>query len=104
VDYYWSQNMSQEKATRQVSNEDRFEPAMRELTEVARSLHELLLSYGPLWYTDETDARLCNALAEADSALTVSEKGSRRPRSLEFFSALPDLGLHSSRSPHHGCK
>jgi hypothetical protein len=66
---------------------------MKELTEVARSLHQLLRSYGPLWYTAETDARLRNALAEADSALAASEKGSRRPRSLEFFSALPnDVG------------
>jgi hypothetical protein len=38
--------MLQEK----VSNEDRFEPAMKELTEVARNLHQLLRSYGPLWY------------------------------------------------------
>ena len=67
--------MPQEKATRQVFNEDRFEPAMRELTEVARSLHQLLCSYGPLWYTAETDARLRNALAEADSALAASETG-----------------------------
>jgi len=65
--------MPKEKATRQVSNEDRLEPAMKELTEVARSLHELLRSYGPLWYTAETDARLRNALAEADSALLASE-------------------------------
>jgi hypothetical protein len=79
--------MPQEKATKQVSNGDRFEPAMKELTEVARSLHQVLCSYGPLWYTAETDARLRNALAEADSALTASEKGSPRPRSLEYHAA-----------------
>jgi DNA polymerase III alpha subunit (gram-positive type) len=79
--------MPQEKATRQVSNEDRFEPAMKELIEVARSLHQLMLSYGPLWYTAETDARLRKALARADSALTASEKGSPRPRSLEYHAA-----------------
>ena len=56
-----------------VSNQDRFEPAIKELTEVARSLHQLLQSYGPLWYTAEIDARLRNALAEADSALAASE-------------------------------
>jgi hypothetical protein len=96
--------MPQEKATGQVSNEDRFEPAMKELTEVSRSLHQLLRSYGPLWYTAETDARLRNALAEADSALTPSEKGSRGPRSLKFFSALPNLSsLHHARH-NHGCK
>jgi hypothetical protein len=95
--------MPQEK-DRQVSNEDRFEPAMKELTEFARSLHQSLCSYGPLWYTAETDARLRNALAEADSALTASEKGNRRPRSLEFFSALPNLSsLHHARH-NHGCK
>lgn len=70
--------MHQQKATRQVFNEDRFEPAMKGLTEVARNLHQLLCSYGPLWYTAETDALLHNALAEADSALMASEKGSRR--------------------------
>ena len=68
-----SQNIHQEKATRQISNHDRLEPAMKELTEVARSLHQLLNSYGPLWYTAQTDARLCHALAEADSALAASE-------------------------------
>ena len=67
--------MPQEKVTRQVSNEDRLEPAMKELTEVARSLHQLLRSYGPVWYTAETDARLRNALAQADSALAASETG-----------------------------
>jgi hypothetical protein len=65
--------MHQEKAARQVSNQDRFELAMKELTEVARSLHQLLHSYGPLWYTAETDARLRDALAEADLALAASE-------------------------------
>lgn len=68
--------MYQEKATRQVSNHDRFEPTMKELTEVARSLHQLLRSYGPVWYTAETDARLRNALAEADLALAASERES----------------------------
>ena len=67
--------MPQEKVTRQVSNEDRLEPAMKELTEVARSLLQLLRSYGPVWYTAETDARLRNALAQADSALAASETG-----------------------------
>ena len=67
--------MFQKKATRWLSNQDRFEPAMKELTEVARNLHELLLSYGPVWYTAEIDARLGDALAEADSALAASETG-----------------------------
>ena len=67
--------MRQKELIMQVSNEDRFEPAMKELTEVARSLHQLLRSYGPRWYTAETDARLRNALAEADSALAASETG-----------------------------
>jgi hypothetical protein len=67
--------MYQKKATRQVSNQNRFEGAMKELTEVARSLHQLLRSYGPVWYTAETDARLRNALAQADSALAASETG-----------------------------
>jgi DNA polymerase III alpha subunit (gram-positive type) len=67
--------MHQKKAIRQVSNQKRFERAMKELTEVARSLHQLLRSYGPVWYTAETDARLRNALAEADSALAASETG-----------------------------
>lgn len=65
--------MYQEKTTRQVSNQDRFEHATKELTEVARSLHQLLRSYGPVWYTAQTDARLRNALAEADLALAASE-------------------------------
>jgi len=67
--------MYQRRATRQVSNQNRFEQAMKELTEVARNLHQLLRSYGPVWYTAETDARLRNALAEADSALAASETG-----------------------------
>jgi len=67
--------MLQEKATRQVFNQNCFERAMKELIEVARSLHQLLRRYGPVWYTAETDARLRNVLAEADSALAASETG-----------------------------
>jgi len=68
--------MLPQKATQQISNQDRFEPAIRELTQVARSLHQLLESYGPLWYTTELDTRLRNALAEADSTLAASQAGS----------------------------
>jgi hypothetical protein len=46
---------------------------MKELTEVARSLHQLLHSYGPTWYTTEVDAKLSHALAKADSALAATE-------------------------------
>jgi hypothetical protein len=100
----WSKRMQHKKATRQVSGQARLEPAMKELVDVVSSLRQLLLDYGPLWYKEETDARVHNALAEADSALTASEKESRRPRSLEFVSALPNLSsLHHARH-NHGCK
>lgn len=45
---------------------------MEELAKVARGLRQLLLSYGPVWYTSEADDRLRKALAEADSALRFS--------------------------------
>ena len=61
--------MQHKKETRQVSGRDGLETAVKDLAEVARSLQQLLQSYGPIWYTGKTDARLRNALAEADSAL-----------------------------------
>ena len=75
--------MKQKKETRQVSARDGLETAMKDLAEVVRSLHQLLQSYGPIWYTGKTDARLRNALAEADSALrscTIQGGRDRNPR------------------------
>jgi hypothetical protein len=63
------QRMRHKKETRQVTGRDGLETAVKDLAEVVRSLHQLLQSYGPIWYTGETDVRLRNALAEADSAL-----------------------------------
>ena len=77
------QSMRHKKATRQVSGRDGLETAVKDLAEVVRSLHQLLQSYGPIWYTGETDARLRNALAEADSALRscIIQRGRyRNPR------------------------
>ena len=65
----WGKRMQHKKETRQVSGRDGLETAVKDLAEVARSLQQLLQSYGPIWYTGKTDARLRNALAEADSAL-----------------------------------
>jgi hypothetical protein len=42
----------------------------KELADVLRSLHRLLLDYGPEWYITETDNRVRKALANADSVLT----------------------------------
>ena len=75
--------MRHKKEIRQVSGRDGLETAVRDLAEVVRSLHQLLESYGPIWYTRETDARLRNALAEADSALRscIIQRGRyRNPR------------------------
>jgi len=75
--------MRQKKATRQVSGRVGLETAVKDLAEVVRSLHQLLQSYGPIWYTGKTDARLRNALAEADSALRsgIVQRGrDRNPR------------------------
>jgi hypothetical protein len=77
------QSMQHKKETRQVSGRDGLETAVKDLAEVVRSLHQLLQSYGPAWYTGETDARLRNALAEADSALRscIVQRGRyRNPR------------------------
>lgn len=64
--------MQHKKATRRVFGQARLEPALKELAEVVHNLHQLVGSYGPTWYTSETDARIRNALSEADSALRSS--------------------------------
>jgi hypothetical protein len=64
--------MQHKKETRQVSRLNGLETAVGNLTEVVRSLHQLLQDYGPQWYASETDARLRDALAEVDSALRSS--------------------------------
>ena len=75
--------MQHKRETGQVSGRDGLETAVKDLAEVVRSLHQLLQSYGPIWYTGKTDARLRNALAEADSALRscIIQRGrARNPR------------------------
>jgi hypothetical protein len=37
---------------------------LRELTELLQDLHGLLVSYAPLWYTEELDARATKVLAK----------------------------------------
>ena len=77
--------MQHKKETRQVSGRDGLETAVKDLAEVVRSLRQLLQSYGPTWYAGETDARLGNALAEADSALrsSIIQRGRYRNRRRE---------------------
>ena len=64
----WSENMLHKKETRR----DALEIAVKDLADVVRSLQQLLQGYGPLWFTSEIDARLRDAIAEADSALRPS--------------------------------
>ena len=77
--------MRHKKETGQVSGRDGLETAVKDLAEVVRNLHQLLQSYGPVWYTGEADARLRNALAEADSALRscIIQRGRYRNRRRE---------------------
>jgi len=102
------QGMQHKKATNQVSGQARLEPAMKELVEVVSSLRQLLLDYGPLWYTEETDARVHNALAEADSALpsSVIQRGrypntrcedEENPRKPAKKNSYPSLAVHGMR-------
>ena len=90
--------MQHKKETWQVSGRDRLETAVKDLAEVVRSLHQLLQSYGPIWYTGETDARLRNALAEADSALrsSIIQRGRyRNPRREGVATLLAMVGDRS---------
>ena len=86
--------MQHKKETGQVSGRDRLETAVKDLTEVVRSLHQSLQSYGPIWYTGETDARLRNALAEADSALRscVIQRGRYRNPRATLLAIVGDRG------------
>ena len=95
--------MQHKKETSQVSGRDRLETAVKDLAEVVRSLHQLLQSYGPTWYTGETDARLRNALAEADSALrsSIIQRGRyRNPRREDVATLLAIVGDRSRGDGH----
>ena len=83
--------MQQKEATRRDFGQVRLEPALRELAKVVHSLHSLLESYGPIWYTSETDARIRNALSEADSALRSS---AGRDPDLHVVSTDKNKGVH----------
>jgi hypothetical protein len=51
------------------------ESVLKEIAKVIADLHQLLQSYSPAWYTEEMDARMRKALAEANSALAASKTG-----------------------------
>jgi hypothetical protein len=59
----------QHKKTTSLTAEQAHLEGSKELADVLRSLHRLLLDYGPEWYTTEIDNRVRKALAEADSVL-----------------------------------
>jgi len=47
--------------------------AVKDLADILRSLHRLLLDHGPPWYTNEVDERLRKALAKADSVVGLRQ-------------------------------
>jgi len=57
------------------SEEPARESVLKDFAKLIGDLHQLLQGYSPAWYTEEMDARMQNALANANSALAASETG-----------------------------